>query len=330
MKKFLRGFATLLIVGLMAYSAGNVAISAEPEYTFKLALEMPTGHPYWMGADKLNQLLYEKTNGRVKVDIYPSGQLGTQKDTAEAVAMGALDFALVSGAILERYDPRAEVVQMPFVFRDLDHAYKTMLGAFGKKMGKWFESKGIMVPSFMLNGPKQITSTMPIYSPEDMKGIKLRSQQAPTMIEFGNALGCVVTPMPYGEVYTALQLGTVDAEVQCVANVLYDKHYEVAKNMTTVNPFVYLEPVLVSKVVFDGLPRDIQDAILESVTEAAKWEWDYYRSNMETKFIPDLKKLGVAFNENQAEEWKKALVEAGYYDKFKQHKGMLDEITAIK
>lgn len=321
--------AVFVMTGLAVILQGSSAFAARSEYVFKLALEMPIGHPYWMGADKFNQLLQERTNGRIRVEIYPSGQLGTQNDTAEAVAMGALEVALVSGAILERYDSRSEVLQMPFVFRDLDHAYKTMFGDFGKIAAGWFESKGIMVLAFMLNGPKQITSTMPINHPSDMKGIKLRSQQAPTMIEFGNALGCVVTPMPYGEVYTALQLHTVDAEVQCVVNVLYDKHYEVAKNMTTANPFVYLEPVLFSKAVFDGLPEDIQKAVRECAVEAADWQWNYYRSNMDTKFIPELKALGVSFNETNASDWRKALEEAGYYEKFQQHKAMMDEIAAI-
>ncbi|ADE56278.1 TRAP transporter substrate-binding protein [Aminobacterium colombiense] len=334
MKRFLRGLALFVVMGLIFGLVGTLgmgsAFASSDTYVFKLAIEMPERHPYWMGATKFNELLQEKTGGRVKIDIYPSGQLGTQKDTAEAVAMGALEFSLVSGAVLERYDPRAEVVQLPFVFRDLDHAHKTMFGDFGKKMGSWFEAKGIMVPSFLLNGPKHVTSTMEIGSPADMKGIKLRTQQAPTMIEFGKALGCVVSPMPYGEVYTALQLNTVDAEVQCVANVLFDKHYEVAKNMNDVTLFVYLEPLLMSKKVYDGLPKDIQEAILECAVEAADWQWNYYRSNMHETFIPELTKLGVKFNAGDAAEWKKALEDAGYYNKFEQHKPLMDEIAEVK
>lgn len=115
MKRFLRGLALFVVMGLIFGLVGTLgmgsAFASSDTYVFKLAIEMPERHPYWMGATKFNELLQEKTGGRVKIDIYPSGQLGTQKDTAEAVAMGALEFSLVSGAVLERYDPRAEVVR---------------------------------------------------------------------------------------------------------------------------------------------------------------------------------------------------------------------------
>ena len=336
MKRFLQGVLaiilamTVAVFGLTSILGTGVAFASTETYVFRLAVEMPIGHPYWAGASKFNELLQERTEGRVKVEIYPSGQLGTQKETAEAVAMGALEFSLVSGSILERYDPRAEAVGLPYIFRDLDHCYKTMFGAYGKEMSSWFEPKGIMVPAYFLNGPKHVTSRVLIRGPEDMKGIKLRTQQAATMIEFGKALGCVVAPMPYGEIYTALQLGTVDAEVQCVANVLFVKHYEVAKYMNESVPFVYLEPLLMSKVVYDNLPKDIQDAIVDCAIKAAEWQWNYYRSNMYEEYIPKLKELGVKFTSSDDEDWKNALEAAGYYEKFIQHKPLVDEISKVK
>ncbi|HHY47558.1 MAG TPA: TRAP transporter substrate-binding protein [Firmicutes bacterium] len=333
MKRFLREvalFAVVTMVFALMGTVGGVALAKPKTYVFRLAIEMPVGHPYWLGASKFNELLQAKTGGRAKIEIYPSGQLGTQKDTAEAVAMGALDFAMTMTSILERYDSRFEVVSLPFVFRDWDHCFKTVDGAFGEKMNSWAEAKGIKIVSYFLNGDLHVTSRIPISTPADMKGIKLRVQQAATMIEFGKALGCVVSPMPYGEIYTALQLGTIDAEVQNIANVLFDKHYEVAKYINESTPFFYLEPLLMSKAVYDSLPGDIQAAVIECAREAARWQRSEYLRKRDQEYIPELKKHGVKFLSSDQEMWRKAIEAAGYYKAFQKHQALIDEISKIK
>lgn len=317
---------TLLAIMLLS----GTIVAAPKTYVFKLAIEMPVGHPYWLGATKFNELLVAKTNGAAKVEIYPSGQLGTQKDTAEACAMGALDFAMTMTSILETYDSRFEVISLPFLFRDFNHLFKTVDGPIGAKMNTWAEAKGIRIPAYFLNGDLHVTSSKQITGPADMKGIKLRVQQATTMIEFGKVLGSVVSPMPYGEIFTALQLGTIDAEVQNLANVLFDKHYEVAKFINTTIPFFYLEPMLMSASVYKKLPEDIRKAIDECALEAAKWQRAEYLKLRDSQYIPELKKNGVKFVESDLETWRKALESVGYYKTFARHQAMMDEILAVK
>lgn len=319
-----------LALAILAVMVVGGTLSAAPKYVFKLAIEMPVGHPYWLGATKFNELLEKRTNGQAKVEIYPSGQLGTQKDTAEACALGALDFSMTMTSILETYDSRFEVISLPFIFRDFDHLFKTVDGPIGAKMNAWAEAKGIRIPAYFLNGDLHVTSSKQITNPADMKGIKLRVQQATTMIEFGKALGSVVSPMPYGEIFTALQLGTIDAEVQNLANVLFDKHYEVAKFINTTIPFFYLEPLLMSNAVYKKLPADIQKAIDECALEAAVWQRAEYLKLRDSQYIPELKKQGVKFVESELETWRKALEDLGYYKKFAKHEAMISEILAVK
>ncbi len=319
-----------LVLAMLVVMAGVATGWGAETYKFKLALEMSIGHPYYLGAAKFDELLQQKTGGRAKVEIFPNGQLGTQKDTAEACALGGLDFAMTMTSILEKYDNRFEAVSLPFVFRDWDHVFKTVDGEIGKKLNSFIEPKGIVIVSYFLNGDLHVTSRIPIKGPEDMKGIKLRTQQAKTMIEFGNALKVVGTPMPYGEIFSALQMGTIDAEVQNLNNVLFDKHYEVAKFINLSTPFFYLEPLLMSREVLEKLPEDIKKAVFEAAYEAAVWQRQQYMDKRDKEFIPKLKELGVTFTPSPQEVWKKVLEDAGYYKIFANQQGMIDAILAVK
>lgn len=325
----MRSIGLACMVALLVFAGAGTCLGAET-FTFQLAHEMSAGHPYDLGAHKFDELLGEKTGGRAKVEVFPSGQLGTQKDTAEACAMGGLDFAMAMTSILEKYDPRFEAISLPFVFRDWDHVFKTVDGEVGERLNSFIKPKGIVIVAYFLNGDLHLTSRVPIKGPEDMKGIKLRVQQAKTMIEFGNALGSVVSPMPYGEIFTALQLGTIDAECQNLNNVLFDKHYEVAKFINESTPFYYLEPLLMSRDVLDSLPEDIQKAVFEAAREAAEWQRQFYMDNVDKEFIPQLKAHGVTFTPSPQDDWKEALDKAGYYDLFKEHQELIDAIVAVK
>lgn len=321
--------AILSAVVLAVFLGSSVGFGAET-HTFRLALEMSVGHPYYLGAKKFDELLREKTGGRAEVEIFPNGQLGTQRDTAEACAMGGLDFAMTMTSILEAYDQRMEAISMAFVFRDWDHVFKVVDGKVGEKLNSFVEPKGIVVVANFMNGTLHPASRkIPIKGPEDMKGIKLRCQQAKTMIEFGKALGSVVTPMPYGEIFTALQLGTIDAEIQNLNNVLFDKHYEVLDYINELAPFYYLEPLLMSRDVLKGLPADMQKAIFEAAKGAAEWQRNFYLNNYDD-FVKQLKEHGITFLSSSPEPWKKALEINGYYNVFAQHKELIDEISAVK
>jgi len=320
----------MLVLAVFVVLSGVIPSWGADTQTFKLALEMSVGHPYYLGAAKFDEILQKKTGGKAKVEIFPNGQLGTQKDTAEACAMGGLDFAMTMTSILEKYDPRFEAISLPFIFRDWNHVFKTVDGEIGKKLNSYIEPKGIVIVAYFLNGDLHVTSRIPIKGPEDMKGIKLRVQQAKSMIEFGNALKVVGTPMPYGEVFSALQMGTIDAEVQNLSNVLFDKHYEVAKFINESTPFFYLEPLLMSKEVLDKLTPDMKKAVFEAANEAAAWQRKLYMDNRDKEFIPKLKKLGVKFTPSPQEPWKKALEDAGYYKIFAKHQETIDAIVAVK
>jgi len=292
----------------------------------RIAHEMPENHPYHLGTLKFGEILKEKTDGRIEVVVYPSGQLGKQKELAEMVAANQLDGCLVWQGILEGYDPNVGVICLPFIFDSWEHTWDVIDGEIGQGILKPLEEKGIKVITVFNNGLYNIVSRIPIKTPEDMKGVKLRVQPSAVYVETGEMLGAVVTPMAFGEVYSALQLGAVDAEIQGPINVRKSKHYEVAKYTCVNNISFLLEPILMSAKKFNALSEEDQKTLLEAAHEAAVWQ----RKNAEEADVVDtkfLKENGMEYYYPDINLWKAAMMPM--YDKHPEWKETIDKIQAL-
>lgn len=320
-----------MVLGIMilvsAFALAGFSSSAQAEtIKLRIAHEMPENHPYHLGALKFADLAKEKTDGRIEVLVYPNGQLGKQKQLAEMVAANQLDGCLVWQGILEAYDPNVGVICLPFIFDSWKHAWKVIDGPIGQKVFKPLEAKGIKVITNFNNGLYNVVSKNPIKTPEDMKGIKLRVQPSAVYVEAGEMLGSVVAPMAFGEVYSALQLGTVDAEIQGPINVRKSKHYEVAKYTCANNMSFLLEPVLMSAKKFNSLSENDQKAILDAAREAATWQ----RANAEEADVIDTKFLkdnGMNYYYPDIQVWKAAMMPM--YDKHPEWKEVIDQIKVL-
>jgi len=331
MSKKILIFGIIIVLCISLVLAGCSQKGEKPEeqkkITLRLGHEMPEDHPYHLGAQKFGEILAEKTNNRFEVVIYPNGQLGKQKQLAEMVASNQLDLCLVWQGILEAYDPDVGVISLPFLFKNWDHVWRVVDGEIGQEIFKGVEEKGIKVLTNFNNGLYNIVSRVPIKTPDDMKGIKLRVQPSAVFTETGQMLGSVVTPMAFGEVYSALQLGAIDAEIQGPINVRKSKHYEVAKYTCQTHINFLLEPMLMSKKVFDSLSPEDQKAILDAAHEAALWQ----RENAEkadeedTKF---LKENGMNYYVPDLELWKKAVMPI--YDKYPQWTDIVEKIKSLE
>jgi len=324
--KFLFLVAGVLILAL-AFSFTLVSTPAEAKtIKLRIAHEMPENHPYHLGTLKFGEILKEKTDGRIEVVVYPSGQLGKQKQLAEMVAANQLDGCLVWQGILEGYDPNVGVICLPFIFDNWEHTWEVIDGEIGQKVLKPVEEKGIKVVTVFNNGLYNIVSRVPVKNPEDMKGVKLRVQPSAVFVETGEMLGAVVTPMAFGEVYSALQLGAVDAEIQGPINVRKSKHFEVAKYTCANNMAFLLEPLLMSAKKFYSLSEEDQKALLEAAHEAAVWQ----RQNAEEADVVDtkfLKENGMEYYYPDIELWKAAMMPM--YDKHPEWKETIDQIKAL-
>lgn len=323
---------SVLVVLLISFSLVGAGCSqnsdAEKEkITLRLGHEMPENHPYHLGAAKFSELLAQKTNGKYEVILYPNGQLGNQKQMAEMVSTNQLDITLIWQGILEAYDPNAGVISLPFIFRDWDHVYKVVDGPVGEELFKGVEEKGIKVLTNFNNGLYNIVSRVPIEKPEDMKGVKLRVQSSPIFTATGETLGAVVTPMAFSEVYSALQLGAIDAEIQGPINVRKSKHHEVAKYTCECHINHLLEPMIMSAEKFNSLSPEDQKAFMEAAHEAAEWQRENAEEadTVDTKF---LKENGMEYIQVDISEWQESTQTV--YDQYSEWKSMIDKIKATK
>ena len=238
----------------------------------KLGHVAPPEQPYAKAAVKFAELVKQYTGGNVQIQIFPSSLLGDQRDLLEGVQLGSVDITLTSSAILSGFLPRTLVFDLPFIFRDAEHVYKVVDGPLAKEIYAGDEQKKMKVIDTWENGFRDISNNKrPIEKPDDMKGIKIRVMENKMYIEMFKALGAEPTPMARGELFTALQTGTVDAQDNPIGQTYTSRFYEVQKYITLSGHTYSPEPVVFSLATWKKIPANYQAAILKASAEAAKY-----------------------------------------------------------
>ena len=185
----LRSIITALSIVLLSTSVSFGAV------TLKLGHIAEPENPYGQGADHFSNLVKERTKGEVIIQVYPSSQLGNQRDLVEGLTFGTVDMTLTGTAVLGNFIPEVAVFDLPFIFRDIPHAYKA-LDTVGMDLCKKGEGRGMITLAIWENGVRHMTNNKrPIKTPEDMKGLKMRVMEQPVYIEMMKALGASPTPM---------------------------------------------------------------------------------------------------------------------------------------
>lgn len=196
----------------------------------KLAHGLDPSHPVHKAMEFLARRVEESSAGRLRIDIYPSEQLGSERECLELLQIGSLDMTKVSCSVLEGFVPSMSVLSLPFIFRDEDHRFKILEGEIGKKLlldGEKYWLRGLC---YYDAGTRSFyTKNRPILSPDDLAGLKIRTQESPTSIRMVQALGGSPTPIAWGELYSALQQGVVDGAENNPPSFHLSRHYEVCK-----------------------------------------------------------------------------------------------------
>ena len=281
---FLATFILMTVTGNSSFAAQTINL--------KLGHAVAPEHPYHLGAMKFAELVAQKTGNRVKIDVYPSTQLGNERDMVEGLQLGTIDLVVTSTGPLGGFVPKMFVVDLPFLFRDREHAYKVLDGPIGRELLQAFAAKGIKGLAFWENGFRQITNNVrPIEKPEDLKGIKIRTMENKVHLAAFRAFGASPTPMAWSEVYTALQQKTIDGQENPMAIIYHQKIYEVQKYLALTGHFYSPTPLLMSLKVFNALPRDIQKIMLDTALECATYERNLLRDS-EAKQLAEMKAKG--------------------------------------
>lgn len=217
-------------------------------------------------------LVEKKTNGAVRVDIYPSAQLGSAREALEGIRLGTIQMDV--GDLGAVYVPKLGVTSLPFIFRDRQHAWSVLDGPIGAELVADLVKFDIMAfpNGFWENGYRHITNNRrPVNTPDDLKGLKQRVVEQEVYVETMKAFGAMVTPIPFGELFTALQTGVVDGQDNPLSSIYDNKFHEVQKYMALTGHIYSVVNVWASNKWWVTLPKDIQDAITWAVGEATKY-----------------------------------------------------------
>lgn len=245
---------------------------------FRSADVHPEDYPTVMAVKMMSDTIAKKTGGKHTIKVFTGNQLGGEKDTIEQTRIGALDLVRINVAPMNNICPETMVPTMPFVFRSVEHMRKVLDGPIGDQILKACESQGFVGLAFYDSGARSIyTTKKPVKTLADAKGLKIRVQQSDLWVSLLQAMGANATPMPYGEVYTALKTGLVDGAENNYPSYDTAKHHEVAKFYSMTEHSMAPEMLLMSKKVWDTLTPDEQkifrDAAKESVPYMRKL-WD--------------------------------------------------------
>jgi len=246
---------------------GNGA--AGESYTIRLGHVTQVSHPFHIASEEFARLVEEKSDGRITIELFPARALGDDRELLEQVMNNTLDMAVVSGPVFSAYTPIIDTLQMPFLLNTYE---KEMAALQSDEMQAIldalsdFNLKGLGV---FEGGMRYLASAKgPIKSPEDLKGLKLRTTQSDLIMNVISALGGNPNPMAYGEVYTGLQTKVIDGEEINLTSISAEKHYEVLSDVTEVGLFPFPGIVIMSQAKFDSLPAEDQAIIQEAAKEA--------------------------------------------------------------
>ena len=258
-----------LLVLILVFSISSFTFA---ETTFKLAHIYDPSHVWARGSELAAKLVDERTDGEVKIEVYPAGQLGTEEQVLEAVIFGSIDMGIVGcGQIGNLFKP-INVLEMPYLFKSNNQVLKFSKSEIGQKMFADLEEEfSVKVLAAMPYGRRQITSNKPIYKPADLKGFKMRVAEQQVGIAYTKAMGADPTPIAFQEVYMALQQGVVDGEENPLPTIKAMKFYEVQKYINLTSHVINTGTFLVNSSKFNDLSKENQEIMLKSFSEAAEF-----------------------------------------------------------
>lgn len=262
-------FAPLAIVAALGLASGQGLAADIKERNLKFPIVNAIDHPQGLGAQKFVDVVGQKSGGKIKVKIFPNGTLGGEQQVAAAMQGGTIEISMMSPAQLVGTVKEFVVLDFPFAFANTAQADAVLDGPFGKRLMDYMPAKGWVGLGFMEQGYRSISnSKRPINKLEDIKGLKIRTILNPLYVDMFNTLGANAVPMPFPELYTAMEMKTVDGQENPETTVDASKFYEVQKYFSATRHIYNPQMMMVSKKFWDTLSDDEKKIIEEATVEA--------------------------------------------------------------
>jgi len=274
-----------------------LAVALAPALAAPVVIKISNGinekHPTYLACVKFKELVESKLPGKYEVQVYANAQLGDDVRATEAVRMGTLEMVATSASPLVGLVPQFMVLDLPFLFPSDKAADAVLDGSVGAKLAAACESKGIKLLAYYENGFRQLTnSAREVKGPVDLKGLKIRTMENPIHLAAWKALGANPTPMPFSEVFTAMQQKTIDGQENPIPTIYLSKFYEVQKYVTLSGHVYGPHILLINKKLFDSFPAADQKVIADAAKESALFQRATNRK-MNSDYVDELRKGGM-------------------------------------
>ena len=287
--------ALICTTGVFANGQGEA--SSDKPIVLKISNGVNELHPSYLAAVKFGEILDQKLPGKFEVQVYANAQLGDDVRATEATRMGNLEMVCTSSSPLVGLVSEFMVLDLPFLFPTAEDADKVLDGKVGDYLAKKLEAKDLKLLTYYENGFRQLTnSKREVVTPADLEGLKVRTMENPIHLAAWKALGANPTPMPFSEVFTAMQQKTIDGQENPVPTIYLQKFYEV-QGFTTLTGHVYGPHILLmNKKLFDSFTAEEQKIILDAAHESALFQRKTNRQ-MDVDYVKELRSEGMTVTE---------------------------------
>jgi len=294
----------------------------------KLGHGLDPSHPVHMAMEFLARRVAEKSRGRMRIDVYPSEQLGSERECLELLQIGSLAMTKVSCSVIEGFVPEMSVLSLPYLFRDEAHRFRVLEGEIGRELllaGERYWLRGLCY--YDAGSRSFYTVSRPILQPGDLAGLKIRTQESPTSMKMVQALGGSATPIAWGELYSALQQGVVDGAENNPPSFHLSRHYEVCKFYSLDEHTGVPDVLVISTQVWEDLPPEFQRMLQEAADESEKHQKKLWKEATE-RALEEVQEAGVKIYHPE----KSAFIEKveGIYEDYQNQPRLYDLIQRIR
>ncbi len=287
---------SLMLLMVLAACGSDDASSdgGEETYTLQAGHSLPEDHPYHLGFLEMAENVEERTDGRVKIEVFPNSEIGAERELTEGMTLGTVDLVVSSTAPVTNFVPELAVLDAPFIFKNRDEAVNVLEGEVGDTLFSKMKEEGIIGLSWGENGYRHVTNSVrPIEKPADLEGLKIRTQENEIHLAAFEELGAQPTPMAWTEALTALQQGVVDAQENPAIVADQFKLYEANQEHMTLTGHVYSVAIyMMSQQTYEELPEDLRDIVMEEGQKVGAMEREMI-VEMEKESLQTLKDEGM-------------------------------------
>lgn len=290
----------------------------------KLASTLPMSHPVSKALVFLANRVKKESGGKLKIEIYPSGQLGSEREALELLQIGSIGMTKVSAAALESFDPAFKAVDMPYIFTSNEQRFRVLDSQLGKQLllgAQKFWLRGLCY--YDAGSRSFYTVNKPVRTPADLKGLKIRVQNSDIAVEMIRDLGAAATPIPFGELYSALQQGVVDGAENNPPSLYFSRQYEVVKYYTLDEHTAIPDVLLISTILWNRLTPQEHQWIQEAADSSAAYQREIW-ARLSQESLDKMKQAGVTVIRPDKSAFVKKV--QPLYDQFKEEDPKLDSM----